>query len=212
MLSAATFWDNLAERYAKSPIDDPEAYHYTLDRTRSYLRGTDRMLELGCGTGMTAVTLAPHAGRIEASDVSAKMVEIGRSRAAEAGADNIRFIQAGLDDPRLRETPHDVVMAFNLLHLIEDTETALAHIAKMVRPGGLFISKTVCLAEGGGTLKLRLIKLALPLLQRLGKAPYVRFLTIAGLESALTRAGFQIIESGNFPAKPPSRYLVARRL
>lgn len=212
MQNAATFWDNLAERYARSPIEDTEAYEYTLDRTRSYLRHTDHVLELGCGTGMTAVTLSPYAGRMEASDVSAKMVAIGRSRAVEAGVGNIRFIQADIDDPALRETPHDVVMAFNLLHLIDDTGTALAHIAQMVRPGGLFISKTVCLAEGGGTLKLRLIKLALPLLQRLGKAPYVRFLKIADLESALTGAGFQIIESGNFPARPPKRYLVARRL
>ncbi len=212
MQTAAKFWDRLADRYAKSPIDDMEAYEYTLGRTRSYLKETDRVLELGCGTGMTAVALAGAAGFVVASDLSANMVEIGKHRAAEAGARNVSFVQAGLDDEGLREDPYDVVMAFNLLHLIEDTDAALAQIGEMVRPGGLFISKTVCLAEGGGTLKLRLLMLALPLMQLIGKAPFVRFLKITELESAVELAGFKIIEAGNFPAKPPTRYLVARKL
>lgn len=212
MQTDAKFWDKLAERYARSPIGDMESYEYTLGRTRSYLKPTDRVLELGCGTGMTAVRLAESAGSVLASDVSANMVEIGKRRAAEAGAGNVSFVQADVDDDGLREDPCDVVMAFNLLHLIEDTDAALARIAGMVKPGGLFISKTACLAEGGGTLKLRLIMMALPLMQLFGKAPFVRFLKIAELERALERAGFQIVESGNFPAKPPSRYLVARKL
>jgi len=211
MHSSADFWDKLAVRYAKSPIRDMEAYEYTLDRTRSYLKPTDRVLELGCGTGTTAVKLSGDAGEIVASDVAAQMVEIGKVRAAEAGAGNVHFVQADMDDPGLRGVPYDVVMAFNLLHLIEATDVALAHISDMVKPGGLFISKTACLAEGGGSLKLRAIKLALPLMRLLGKAPYVHFFTIGALERAVERAGFEIIEAGNFPANPPSRYLVARR-
>lgn len=212
MITAAKFWDKTAERYAKSPIADMDSYEYTLGRTRSYLQETDRVLELGCGTGTTAIKLSDAAGSVVGSDLSANMVEIGQRRAAEAGAGNVHFVQADVDDEGLREDPYDVVMAFNLLHLIEDTDKALAQIGEMVRPGGLFISKTVCLAEGGGALKLRLLMLALPLMQMLGKAPFVRFLKVSELESAFERAGFQIIEAGNFPAKPPTRYLVARRL
>ncbi|MYM56082.1 class I SAM-dependent methyltransferase [Thalassovita mangrovi] len=212
MITAAKFWDKTAERYAKSPIADMDSYEYTLGRTRSYLQDTDRVLELGCGTGTTAIKLGDAAGSVVGSDLSANMVEIGQRRAAEAGAGNVRFVQADVDDEGLREDPYDVVMAFNLLHLIEDTDKALAQIGEMVRPGGLFISKTVCLAEGGGALKLRLLMLALPLMQMLGKAPFVRFLKVAELEGALERAGFKIVEAGNFPAKPPARYLVARKL
>ncbi|CUH65804.1 Demethylmenaquinone methyltransferase [Thalassovita gelatinovora] len=211
MQSAAKFWDKMAHRYAETPIRDMDSYEYTLERTRSYLKQSDRVLELGCGTGTTAVNLAGSAGVVVASDLAAEMVQIGKTRAAEANADNVYFVQADVDDAELREDPYDVVMAFNLLHLIEDIDVALAHIRDMVKPGGVFISKTVCLAESGGSLKLRAIKLALPLMQLLGKAPFVRFFSIGALERAFEKAGFEIIESGNFPARPPSRYLVVRR-
>ena len=58
MQQAETFWDGAAENYAKSPIRDVEAYNYTLERTRTYLSPTDKVLEVGCGTGSTALLLA----------------------------------------------------------------------------------------------------------------------------------------------------------
>ena len=57
MHKTAKFWDKAAAKYAKSPIEDIEAYNYTIGRTRSYLSPTDRVLEVGCGTGSTALLL-----------------------------------------------------------------------------------------------------------------------------------------------------------
>ena len=55
------FWDRIAPRYAKSPVRDQAAYEHTLDRVAHYLRPEHQVLELGCGTGTTAVHLAPKA-------------------------------------------------------------------------------------------------------------------------------------------------------
>ena len=55
MQTATRFWGKTAGRYAKMPIRYAEAYEYALERTRSYLAKTDRVLELGCGTGSTAL-------------------------------------------------------------------------------------------------------------------------------------------------------------
>ena len=51
MIEQAKFWDKAATKYAADPIKDMAAYTYTLERTRSYLRDSDTMLEIGCGTG-----------------------------------------------------------------------------------------------------------------------------------------------------------------
>ena len=51
MTDAATFWDKIAPKYAKDPINDVASYEYTLGRTLSYLTEDDSVLELGCGTG-----------------------------------------------------------------------------------------------------------------------------------------------------------------
>ena len=75
-----------------------------------------------------------------------------------------------------------------------------------------FTTKTVCTPGGGLPLKFRLLLLALPLMQWLGKAPYVNFMDIEELEAMIAGEGFEIMEAGNYPAAPPSRYIVAKKL
>ncbi|MGR3711543.1 MAG: class I SAM-dependent methyltransferase [Shimia sp.] len=210
MQAAAKFWDGAAQKYAKSPISDMQAYEYTLGRTRSYLKKTDVVMELGCGTVSTAIQLSDAVAEMVATDVSAGMLEVGRERVNEADAKNIRLVQATPESAP--EGPFDVVLAHNLIHLLEDGDSAVAEVAKRVKSGGLFISKTPCLSENMKSFKFRLLKTAVPLMQFFGKAPFVRFFSITELERSITDAGFRIIESGNFPADPPSRYLVARKL
>ena len=212
MQSSAPFWDKIAPRYAKSPIRDLDAYHYTRERTRSYLKASDTVLELGCGTGSTALELAPSVSRITGTDISSEMINIAVQKAADAGIDNARFIAAAATDAMPEGGHYDAVLAHNLWHLVPGTETAIARVRDMVKPGGLFISKTPCLAQPGLGLKFGLMMLAIPLMQAVGKAPFVRKFTIAELEAMITDAGFDIVEAGNFPAVPPSRYIVARRV
>jgi ubiquinone/menaquinone biosynthesis C-methylase UbiE len=81
---AARFWDKVAERYARRPVDDEAAYQHKLQVTRDYLTPGMTVLEFGCGTGTTALAHAPFVKRILATDVSPKMIEIAR-RKADAG-------------------------------------------------------------------------------------------------------------------------------
>lgn len=208
----AKFWNKASDAYVKSKIGDMAAYEYTLERSQSYLKETDHVLELGCGTGMTAVKLAPHVAHFTGSDVSDGMLVHCQARADEAGLDNLSFTQAMVGDDSFKGQQFDVVMAHSLLHLLPDLEQRIQDIRDLVKPGGLFISKTVCLGEGKG-FKARAIRSIIPMMQMVGKAPYVSSVTVEELEGLLTWAGFKIIESGNFPQKvPPARYLVAKRV
>lgn len=49
------------------------------------MRPDKAVLELGCGTGSTALTDAAHVPRIDATDVSAAMIAIGLDKAERAG-------------------------------------------------------------------------------------------------------------------------------
>ena len=210
MQQAAEFWDNTAEKYAKSPIRDLEAYEYTLGRTRSYLSESDRVLEVGCGTGSTALLLAPDVTHITASDLSGSMIRIAERKASEQGVSNASFIASDLFGSALDQGPYDAVLALNLIHLLEDTPAAMKRISELVKPGGMFISKTVCKPGKGTPLKFRLMLLILPIMQLLGKAPFVKLMDIAELERHITDAGFKIIETGTYP--PPSRFIVAKKI
>ena len=113
MIDSAIFWDREAEKYAASAIGNPAAYQYTLGRTRSYLRPTDHVLEIACGTGSTAVLLAPDVTSYLATDVSPEMIRIARGKLPVKAAD-LRFDVAG----ELPETgSFDVVLAHSFFHL-----------------------------------------------------------------------------------------------
>lgn len=213
MPTSKQFWNNVADKYASAPIRDEEAYQFTLDRTRSYLKPTDRVLELGCGTGSTALLLADSVHEIIGSDIAPRMVEIASEKAEQQEVANARFVAGDVMADHIAEgAPFDAILALNLLHLVDDIPAAMRRVHGMLKPGGLFISKTPCLKEPAIPLKWRLMMLAIPLMQLFGKAPStVHRFSIAELEQEITKAGFEIIEVGNYPAAPPSRYIVAKR-
>ncbi|MDX1785085.1 MAG: methyltransferase domain-containing protein [Roseovarius sp.] len=206
MTTHAEFWDRIAPKYAQKPIADTTAYETTMRRTRQYLAASDRVLELGCGTGSTAVRLAPDVAQFTGTDISGEMIRIAQGRAEAAGTANLTFATTQAFDLQPPAAPFDTVLAFNLLHLLEDVPAALREIHAQIKPGGLFISKSGCL--GGGWPFLRW---AIRVMQMVGKAPHVGFFTTRQLEEMISDAGFEILETGDYPAKPPSHLVVARR-
>lgn len=203
------FWDRIAPKYRTSPISDEAAYEATLERVISHLHAEDRMLELGCGTGATALRLAPYVSEMVATDFSAGMIEQAEAR---EGADAVQFLATDVWDNRFAPGSFDAVAGFNLFHLVSDMEAQFRRVAELLRPGGLFISKTPCLTDPSASLKYRLMVKVIPVMQLFGKAPFVKFHSIKALEGSIEAAGFEIIEMGNYPVNPPSHFVVARKL
>ncbi|KIN65390.1 Methyltransferase, UbiE/COQ5 family [Sulfitobacter noctilucae] len=210
MIDAAGFWDKHAAKYAQAKIRNTEAYEYTLGRTRSFLNASDRVLEIGCGTGSTALALAANVQSITGTDVSPAMIEIAKDKAADQRSENATFQVMSAEEAVALDAPFDVVMGFNIFHLTDDPKTLFAAIHKQLAPGGYFISKTPCLAEPSIGLKRFAIRAIIPVMQLIGKAPLVHCLTNADVDRMITEAGFEIVEAGNYPAM--SRYVVARRV
>lgn len=204
---SAAFWDRVARRYADMQMRDPETYEQTLGLIRAQLGPGDRVLELGCGTGSTALRLVDCVQHYVASDYAAEMIAIAGERRAEAGVENLELCVGQLGDGSLPKGPYDAVLGFNVLHLLPDRRRSFAEVAQILRPGGLFISKTPCL--GGVWRGVQPLVVALRLL---GMAPHFNFLTPARLEREITRAGFEIVASGDYPKRPPRRFVVAKKL
>ena len=209
MKNEPNFWSRISTKYAASPINDEAAYTRTLEITKTFKKPTNDVLEIGCGTGSTALLLAPGVARFTGTDFSQGMIDIA-ARKLDGSQPNLTFKTASAllqDGPSI-----DAVLAFNLLHLVSDLDAALASIAKRIKPGGLFISKTVCRPDGM-TLKYFGISMVIPVMQLFGKAPYVQFLPIQILERKITSLGFDLIERLNAPdGALPSRYIGARKL
>ena len=204
MKSPQKFWDNVAPRYAKSPIKDEKSYQKKLAITQEYFRPDWSVLEFGCGTGTTAIVHAPHVKHILAIDISGKMLDIAERKARDAGIENVLFRQGTLDSLELEAESFDAVLGLNILHLLEDAETAISRVSALLKPGGIFVSSTVLIAE----LKLHW-RLLIPAMQVLGFAPHVNRFEKQELVSMLINAGFSIDYDWQ-PGKG-SVYIVAKK-
>ena len=207
----AAFWSKISRKYATDPIRDMDGYLRTLERTKSHLKPEDYVLEIGCGTGSTALLIAPHVTHITATDLSPGMIEIANEKLVGESIGNVTFKVAEVLDHSSDDASYDAVLAHNLLHLLPELDSALEYISSLVKPGGLFISKTVCAPEHGGFKYTLISKVAIPVMQAIGKAPFVNFLTAETLERKMNDAGFDIIEKSDKIGMFTSRYIVARK-
>jgi ubiquinone/menaquinone biosynthesis C-methylase UbiE len=185
-VTSPEFWDRVAPGYSKQPIADTKSYARKLATTQALMRPNMEVLEFGCGTGSTALEHAPYVAHILATDVSAAMIGIGREKAEHAGIDNVSFRQSGVEDFEAPDGSFDMVLALNLLHLLPDRTSALTKIHRLLKPGGIFISSTVCLAD-----RMWFLRPVIPLLQWVGKAPYVSFVGVKEVLREVAAAGFE---------------------
>ncbi|MDQ2078413.1 bifunctional 2-polyprenyl-6-hydroxyphenol methylase/3-demethylubiquinol 3-O-methyltransferase UbiG [Marinimicrobium sp. ABcell2] len=186
------FWDKSARKYAASAIADEAGFERTLARTRDLIPAGSRVLELGCGTGTAALRLADAADSYLATDISGGMIAIAEEKLASARQDGeagqLSFRQATANTLVNDTVRYDVIIGLNYLHLAGDLSTVLGHIRTLLAPGGLFISKTPCVGDMNP-----LIRLAIPVMRFVGKAPSVTVFSAALLEDSIRTAGFDII-------------------
>ena len=202
MAQHAAFWDRIAEKYAARPVDDEAAYAATLERVRHWLSPDMSVMEFGCGTGTTAIKLADAVAQMLGTDISGEMIRIARDK--ETAQDNLRFEQADAETAGAGQT-FDVVMGFNILHLVADRDGLLTAVRARLEPGGLFMSKTPCLSGKPWMRPLILV------MRLFGKAPpVVTSMSPAQLEAEIVAAGFEIVETGDYPKSLPNHFVVAR--
>lgn len=203
MIKPDKFWDWMAARYSKQPIPDEASYQKKLDITRQYLKPHMNVMEFGCGTGSTAIVHAPRVKHILAIDTSPKMIAIASGKAEAGNIDNITFTCSTVDDVNIADQSLDVVMAHSILHLLANREQVISRVHGMLKPGGVFVTSTICMGDMSN-----FIKIIPPIGKFLGLI--LRVFTAGELEDNLTKAGFEIDHFWQ-PGKNKSVFIVAKK-
>lgn len=185
---AVGFWNRFARRYARQPIKDQPTYQAKLELTRRYLDPTMRVLELGCGTGSTALLHAPHVAHYHAIDSSPRMIDIAREKLAQSGAANVTFDTAAFEEFEAPDGSFDAVLALNVLHLMADPEPAIRKAHRLLKPGGVFVTSTACLAD-----TMAWFRFVAPVGRVLRLIPTVSVFSRRALQQSLERCGFEIV-------------------
>lgn len=97
------------------------------------------MADIGCGPGfftLPAARIVGEFGRVLAGDIQGEMLTAVRSRATEAGLDNVRVVKTGeVEIPIVPESCDFVLLAF-VLNEIEHRATFLHRAARLLKPSG----------------------------------------------------------------------------
>lgn len=102
-----------------------------------YLKGSERILDLGCGNGKITAQIACRIpeGSVVGVDASAEMVSFASSHFGHAAYPNLRFESCDIRSLAFRQE-FDMVVSFNALHWIPDQAEALCAIRSALKPTG----------------------------------------------------------------------------
>jgi SAM-dependent methyltransferase len=98
-----------------------------------------RVLDIGCGSGPTSLALAERVGpdgEIVGADIAPAMLTAARARAADAGARNVRFVQADMQVDDLGAGMFDAAFSQFGVMFFNDPVVAFTNIRRTIHPGG----------------------------------------------------------------------------
>src|SRR6187431_1181278 len=135
--AAHRFWDVDGEF---KPLHKLNPVRSRYVEERATLRGA-RVLDVGCGGGLLAESLARAGAQVTAIDLASSMIDTARMHALDSGLQ----IDYRVDDAeRLLNTQagkYDVVTCMEMLEHVPDPAASMTVLGKLVRPGGdLFVS------------------------------------------------------------------------
>jgi SAM-dependent methyltransferase len=97
------------------------------------------VLDVGCGNGLTTREAARRAATATGVDLSARMLDVARGRAAAEGLTNVSFVQADAQVADLGEARFDRVISRNGVMFFGDPVAAFATLARALRPAGRMV-------------------------------------------------------------------------
>lgn len=178
------FWDQVSGLYDFfETVYNGKVYQGLGERVASEIGLNDTVLECACGTGAISRYIAPKCKALTATDFSAGMLKQTRKHCKNYS--NVTIKRADMTHLKCRDNRFDVVVAGNVIHLLEDPHAAIKELERVCKPGGKIIIPTYINASAGvNKIAVRLLSLAGAHFKRqFDMASYRNFFEDAGYEN-----------------------------
>lgn len=141
------FWDKIAGLYDIAESLNGSAYRAMLEGVRQVVPYGAAVLDCAAGTGELTIAAAEKAESVLCTDLSLPMLERARKKCAKAGIKNVRFAERNITDLDDSSETYDVVIAGNVLHLLDDPQAAVRELLRVTKMGGKLILPTFLINE-----------------------------------------------------------------
>lgn len=195
-----SYWNFHAKNYDRSMMLLGRPIPRMVELAAEAVRGAERVLEVGAGTGLVTPSLAREARTVIATDYAPAMVAAVKARVCEAGLSNVQCEQADLYALRFEAGSFDAVVAANVLHLVPDLGAALAALHRMLKPGGRLVVPTYCHDETA-------LSWGVSRLLAVTGFPGHRRFTARSLRESLESAGLAVTRAETLPGLIPIGFL-----
>jgi len=140
--------DPVVEEYSQAAKDYDQKWSFYVDSTtretmrRLRLKGTERVLDVGCGTGELLARLAAKypSARLAGLDPVPEMLEVAKGK-LRPGVD---FRVGWANELPWPENSFDVVVSCNMFHYIIHPVEAVREMERVLRPGGSIVITDWC--------------------------------------------------------------------
>jgi len=189
------FWDKQAKRFDDSEKQFEPASQELIARTKEYLNANDNVLDFGCATGTKTLELADGIKHIHGLDISAEMISEAIKKKNKVNVTNVSFSQGTIFNDDLEKASFEKIIAYSIIHLLEDSEKVIQRIHELLKPGGLFISTTACFKDKMD-FKTRLEFTTYFFMKRLGIFPlHLNMFNTSDIEQLINSQNFNIVKA-----------------
>ncbi|MBQ5315432.1 MAG: methyltransferase domain-containing protein [Oscillospiraceae bacterium] len=137
-----SFWDKVSGIYDLAESLNKKAYREMLCNTARLVPTGAKVLDCAAGTGELSIAASKNAESVISTDLSEKMLETAEKKCRRKGINNIFFDTRDIFSLDDADESYDVVIAGNVLHLIENPENAIKELARVTKKGGRLILPT----------------------------------------------------------------------
>lgn len=157
--------------------------------------GHERVLDVGCGAGHTALQMAPHVARVDALDLTTPMLEQVARLAAERGLDNVHPRLGDAEAIPFPDEQFEVVTCRLCAHHFQRPGRAVSEMFRVLAPGGRLILIDIVAPDAPE------LDTFLNTFELLRDPSHVRDHSVAQWQTMLGAAGFLLDRALSFPMR-----------